>query len=305
MEGRANIDSWLNSPLLNQWSVGVPIFSAGAGSQSNESEGYLRSGFMKTVTGWLEGIFPTTRNGAVVCVLDNLELLETSSDARKKIEALRDTLFTIRGLRWILCGAHGILQGVVASQRLVGHLQEPVHVPPLTLSQAHDLFNARARTFALPGGESPYLPFGDDEFHRLFMIVHRNLRNTLAYSGEFCMAVAESGSEPVSAEEKQARFASWLRIRASTIRQAVTGQVGPRALKLFKDVVKEFDGDFAPGDCTALGFKNVQALRPHVRSLEDVGLLEAQKDDTDQRRKSISVTGKGWLVSWCDLVDGQ
>lgn len=302
MEGREAIDAWLNSPLLSQWSMGVPIFSAGGGSQSNESDGYVRSGFMKTVTGWLENIFPEDRNGGVVCVLDNLELLETSSDARKKIEALRDTLFSIRGLRWILCGAHGILQGVVASQRLVGHLQEPVHVPPLTLSQAHDVFNARVKTFTIQDGREGYLPFTDNDFHSLYVIVHRNLRNTLAYSGEYCMSVAESGTEPKTVEEKKARFEAWLKGRALAIRDAVSSQIGPRALTLFREVIKQFDGEFAPGDCTALGFKNIQALRPHVRSLEEAGILQAQKDETDQRRKSISVTGKGWLVHWCEVT---
>jgi hypothetical protein len=302
MEGRENIDSWLNSPLHSQWSVGIPVFNVGAGNQANESDGYVRSGFMKTVTTWLESIFPDETNGGVVCVLDNLELLETSADARRKIEALRDTLFTIKGLRWILCGAHGILQGIVASQRLVGHLQEPVFVPPLALSQAHDVFNARVRTFAVQNEKPTYLPFGDDDFHSLYVIVHRNLRNALAYAGEYCMSVAESGSEPQSRDDKKARFEAWLKNRAVVIRDAVVGQVGPRALQLFREVIKQFDGEFAPSDCNSLGFKNVQALRPHVKSLEEAGLLQAQKDDTDQRRKSISVTGKGWLVSWCEVT---
>lgn len=305
MEGSAGLNAWLNSPLLNQWSLGVPVFSAGGGTQANESSGFTSSGFVRTVIGWLENIFPEDRSGGVVCVLDNLELLETSTAARKKIEALRDTLFTIRGLRWILCGAHGILQGVVASQRLVGHLQEPVHVPPLTLAQAQDVFNARVSTFSIQDGRETYLPMEADDFHRLYLIVHSSLRNTLAYASDYCMHVAESASEPKSSEEKRARFDAWLKRMAKTVRDAVQSQVSPRGMQLFLDAVARFEGEFSPSDFEALGFKSVQAMRPHVRNLEDVGLLEAQKDDIDQRRKSISVTGKGWLIHWSIVTHAE
>ena len=303
MEGRDGIDKWLNSPLLTQWSGGVPILSAGFGAQSNESAGYSQSGFARTVIGWLENIFPENETGGVICVLDNLELLETSSLARKKIETLRDTLFTIRGLRWILCGAHGILQGVVSSQRLVGHLQEPVFIAPLALQKSHAVFNARVDVFGRPSGNACYLPMEAGDFDRVYLIVHRNLRNALAYADEYCMHIAEGGVFPSSTEDKRARFDSWLKNRATSIRDAVKSQLAPTALGLFRTIADKMDGELAPGDFKALGFQSVQAMRPHIRSLEEVGLLETQRDEIDQRRKSISVTGKGWLVHWCEITD--
>lgn len=302
MDGSDGLKTWLNSPLLTQWSLGVPIFSAGGGSQPNESSGYQQSGFVKTITDWLENIFPEDRSGGVICVLDNLELLETSANARRKIEALRDTLFSTKGLRWILCGAHGILQGVVGSQRLVGYLQEPVPVAPLALAQSQEIFEARMNTFRIDDGKQPYLPMGADDFHRVYMIVHQNLRNTLSYADEYCLSVAEIGQEPKTPEEKRARFDSWLKARASSIQEAVLAQVGPRALKLFNDVITNLDGEFSPGDFAILGFQSLQAMRPQVKSLEEVGLLEAQRDEVDQRRKSIAVTGKGWLIQWHQLT---
>lgn len=304
MDGSAGLSAWLNSPLLSQWSLGVPILSAGGGAQVNESSGYTTSGFMRTVIGWLEAIFPDNQNGGVVCVLDNLELLETSSAARKQLEALRDTLFTIKGLRWILCGAHGILQGVVASQRLVGHLQEPVHVPPLALTQAQHVFNARVAAYGAQNGQPTYLPLEADDFHRTYLIVHESLRNALAYANDYCLHIAETGTEPKTTEEKKARFDAWLKKMATSIRDAIKIQTGPRAMKLFLDSIDKFQGEFSPSDYQALSFKSVQAMRPQVKSLEEVGLVEAQKDDIDQRRKSIVVTGKGWLLHWCIVTHG-
>lgn len=298
LEGTKGIDTWLNSPLLKQWSIGLPVLSGGGGIQANDSAGYETSGFIKTITSWLSAIFPEDRSGGVVCVLDNLELLETSAMARRKIEALRDTLFTIRGLKWILCGAHGIIQGVVSSQRLVGHLQEPIPVTPLALTQSQKVYEARVQTFQLRDTHPPYLPLSADDFHWLYMIVHRNLRNTLAYSDEYCLHIAEHGHLPQSKEDKTTLFQTWLTRRALSIRDAVRGQAGPKAMELFGEVIQKFDGEFAPGDFKELGFKSPEALRPHVKTLEDLGLVEAQHDDVDQRRKSIFVTGKGWLVHW-------
>lgn len=305
MEGSTGLNAWLNSPLLSQWSVGVPIFTAGGGAQTNDSNGYTTSGFVRTVISWLEAIFPDNQNGGVVCVLDNLELLETSSAARKQLEALRDTLFTVKGLRWILCGAHGILQGVVASQRLVGHLQEPVHVSPLALNQAQQVFDARVATYSAQNGRPTYLPLEKDDFHLTYLIVHKSLRNTLAYANDYCLHVAESGNEPKTSEEKKARFEAWLKRMATSIRDAVKAQTGPRAMKLFLDSIEKLEGEFSPSNYQALGFNSIPALRPQVKALEEVGLLEAQKDDIDQRRKSIAVTGKGWLVHWCIVTHGD
>lgn len=302
IEGARGVDTWLNSPLLKQWSVGLPVLSGGGGVQANESTGYETSGFIKAVSSWLAEIFPEDRSGGIVCVLDNLELLETSAMARRKIEALRDTLFTIRGLKWILCGAHGIIQGVVSSQRLVGHLQEPIPVAPLALTQSQKVFEARVNTFRLDQNRDPYLPLGSDDFHWLYLIVHQNLRNTLAYSDEYCLSIAENGQFPSNPEEKTATFRGWLTRRALSIREAVKGHAGPRAMQLFTEVIQKFDGEFAPGDFMELGFKSAEALRPHVKTLEDLGLVEAQHDEADQRRKSIFVTGKGWLVHWSILT---
>lgn len=300
-EGFDGLNAWLNSPLIKQWSISFPVAGGGNGAQPNESAGFEQSGFIKAITSWLEVIFPEDRSGGVICVLDNLELLETSAMARKKIESLRDTLFTMRGLRWVLCGAHGIIQGVVSSQRLVGHLQEPLHIEPVALTQSQQVLEARINVFGLPGSV-PYLPLTSDDFHRLYMIVHHNLRNTLAYSHDYCISVAEAGQLPSNDEEKTARFSKWLEKRARSIRDAVKSQLGPRAMELFHQVIRDFSGEFAPSDYEALGFQSVQAMRPHVKTLEEIGMVEAQHDDQDQRRKSISITGKGWIVHWAEVT---
>ena len=131
LDASNSVNIWLNSPVLRQIEGQIAGFGLGGGGQTNDAMGYVESGFIKQVTQWLESIFPDRATGGVVCVIDNLELLETSEMARRTIEALRDTLFTICGIRWVLCGAHGIIHSVVASPRLVGYLGEPVSIKRL------------------------------------------------------------------------------------------------------------------------------------------------------------------------------
>jgi hypothetical protein len=183
--------------------------------------------------------------------------------------------------------------------------KNPFTFPPLALKQSQEVFNARVLAYAAGNGRPSYLPLEAHDFHRTYLIVHRSLRNALAYANDYCLHVAESGPEPKESDEKMARYDAWLKKMALSVRDAVKNQTGPRALKLFTDAIDSFQGEFSPGDFEVLGFKSVQAMRPQVRALEEVGLLEAQKDDVDQRRKSIAVTGKGWLVHWCLVTHGS
>ena len=218
------------------------------------------------------------------------------------IETLRDTLFTVCGIRWILCGAHGIIHSVVESPRLVGYLGQPVPVKRLKLQQAQAVFNARVSTFKDHAKKTQYLPLLSDDFHKLYMISGGNLRQSLAYAHAYCLSVAEQGNFPSDDAAKTQRFNSWLKSNAQATKKSIENQVGKTALDLLGNVIKAMNGEFNPSDFASFGFKSLPALRPHVKSLEDVGLLESTRDETDQRRRTITATGKGWLVYWAQTV---
>lgn len=48
-------------------------------------------------------------------MLDNLELLQVAETTRRILEQLRDELFTTPGVRFVLCGANGMINSVVSS----------------------------------------------------------------------------------------------------------------------------------------------------------------------------------------------
>jgi len=98
-----HLNAWLNSPIVEHLnkqgsvglSIGVPgiISVSGKGDfnttrQVNQSVGFAQSGFDSMIRQWLDQIFAVQGNGGVVCIIDNIELLETGATARRMLEAL-------------------------------------------------------------------------------------------------------------------------------------------------------------------------------------------------------------------------
>jgi hypothetical protein len=181
------LSAWLNSPQLASWQGGVQVaiagFSLGKTQETNTSAGFQRSGFRQLVEEWLGAVFPGGRGGGIVCVLDNLELLETSTRAKQMLEALRDTVLTMSGLRWVLCGSAGIVKSIASSPRLQGVLHEPLELAGIEDKFAPEVLTSRLKAFE--SSTDPYMPLTSDDFELLYQTFHSNLRNTLSHSDDY------------------------------------------------------------------------------------------------------------------------
>lgn len=91
-------------------------------------------------------------------------------------------------------------------------------------------------------------------------------------------------------------FDIWLTRQASEAYEAARAQLRPKPLEVFNIACEKIL--FSPGDFADFGFSSVQAIRPHIRDLESVSLLVSTQDEGDKRRKTIQVTGRGWLVKY-------
>ncbi|RYH66135.1 MAG: MarR family transcriptional regulator [Alcaligenaceae bacterium] len=293
------LNKWLNSPQLKSAQAGfqVPAFgvSFGVQSENNTSGGFERSGFRKAIADWLESIFPSPESRGVVCVIDNLELLQSSEDARAVVEQLRDHLFNVPGLRWVLCGALGIVYGVVASPRLEGYLQPPIQVGEISSSHAAEILSNRVRAFAKPGG-TPSLPLLDSDFAHLYKLLQGILRSVLSSAGDYCSWVDEKEVNPTTDIERHSLYEEWLQKQCQDEFDAIQKQLRPTAYRVFQHAVQT-GGVFSPSDFDEFGFKGIPQFRPSIRDLEAVGLLVSTRDEGDKRRKTIQVTAKGWKVS--------
>jgi hypothetical protein len=225
-----------------------------------------------------------------VCVIDNLELLQTSSSARDAIERLRDEIFNIHGLRWVLCGANGIVHGVLSSTRMDGRLHKPIFVEELQEQKAIEIYQTRQRFFR--NRLDAVLPISQSNFLELFEILNGNIRSALSDADEFCNWVADKVDDPEDFDESF--FEEWLNFELKALYDGVSQQIRPRAWEVF-DVACEL-GMFSPSDCDEFGYDSPQAMRQQLRPLEQAGLIKSDIDDTDKRRKTTTVTSKGWKL---------
>ncbi len=296
------IDEWLNSPHLKTHSPEFAGWSLGSSQETNTSVGFERSGFRKVMEDLLEDIFPTDDSGGIVCVLDNLELLQTSENARRKLEELRDPVLTLSGIRWVLCGALGIVRSVVSSPRLQGFLGEPVIIESIDRNLSSEILNSRIKALS-DQDKPPYLPILPQCFGKLFEVLNFNIRSTLKYANDFCLYVSD-GDLPEEDDAKSKKFEAWLKDLSSKYYEDVKRQIRPRANETFECAIR-MGGIFSPSDYEEFGFNSIEAMRPQVRFLEDVGLISSSIDDSDRRRKTIQIMPKGWLVKYAMDTDSN
>jgi DNA polymerase III delta prime subunit len=299
-----NVSLWLQSPTFGSVGGGVTILGIGASASgsttSNTSAGFSEAGFISTVTGWLKTCFPTMAHGGFLCSIDNLELLSTSKGARGLLEALRDEVLLLDGLRWVLCGARGIVRAAASSPRMQGVLSEPTDIKPLDHKWIKDLISARLKVFAMPVGDEDdnnisSAPVEERGFEYLYSIGSNNLRNAMKYSQDFALEI-ECSLKGRSSDEKFDELQVWIKKIARKYLDDTT-DVKPTAWSVFDKLTKS-GGAMSPSEFEEYGFQSTQAMRPHIRDLELATLVESAIDETDDRRKTISITSRGWIVNF-------
>lgn len=292
-----DVRTWLDNPILRGGGGGGSVLGFGANAnrtQSANSGGFSKAGFRDTVKSWLAEIFPDKDAGAFVGVVDNLELLETSQEARKALEAMRDTVLALPGVKWVLCGANGIVRSSVGSQRLTGVIADPLQVKPLADTDIPLVIQRRAEAHRLRA--DAIAPVGPDGFTHLYEVAGRNLRIALKHAQDFSLWLHSQGSVGTGADERLQLLEVWLAEQADQYEED-TKSVTPAGWNFF-DALLAGGGSCSPGDFEEFNFNSNQAMRPYVKQLEDANLVHSTIDESDQRRRTIVATSNGWLVHY-------
>lgn len=288
---------WLTRAIQRQGSGGLSAagfgVSAGGGAVPNTSAGFSESGFETVIEGWLRECFPSAQAGGLICVIDNLELLETSQGARTLLESMRDEVLGLPGLRWVLCGSRGIVQTAASSPRLEGRLASPLIVGPLSHDAVTEVIGTRRAAYRMH--PDAVAPVGQQAFRRLYDILNSNLRNALKHADDFSLWLALESQPPWSLDSNAQLLEVWLTEKADEYHEQT--RLGQAAWGAFETLVG-MGGTCSPSDNEVFGYNTPMALRPQIKALEDANLVVSSIDDTDKRRKTISVTPRGWLVQY-------
>lgn len=321
-----HLNAWLNSPIVQHlnvtggvgFGVGIPGIAqvnstggAGTSSQVNQSVGFSQSGFDTMIRQWLDQIFAVQGNGGVVCIIDNIELLETAVSARRMLEALRDKLFTVNGLRWVFCGANGVIHSLAASPRLTAFLSTPViDVRNIHASTIPNLIRARLTEFSSDASKAEdSLPVELDDLKYLYFLVNSNLRDLLGLADEYCEHCVTSGQPIRVKEKKQAKFEKWLQKATVDRYMALSSRISSNAWAVLDIAMsKQFSGTFGAGDYESFNQNSTISIERStfarwLRDLVKLGLLsksidEEQSEEEGFSRDVFTVTAKGALVQY-------
>lgn len=293
----ALLDGWLNDPEYGGWQagggIGVLSGNYGRSAEANTSEGFSRSGFPEAVRRALAEAFPAG-SGGVICIMDNLEILETTGAARKALDELRDRVFNIPQLRWVLCGSRGIVSRA-RSERLSGIFQAPIIVRKLPDDDAVAAIRTRIEYFGDDDAVAPVTPQGFDFIYRA---LNRNMRDSLAHAQEFSQWLATQyprGSQLPDEEGRNDLLEAWLAERASDAYNDASKNVQPRHWQFFQDACAA-GGRLGSSEFASFGFEHQQQMTGAVSSLVAANLMVRETDPEDGTRTLNSVTSLGWLV---------
>lgn len=179
------LEDFISNPMIKSLSVGIAQLGGGGVTNApNTSQAFERNGFRSLVRGYLRKIFRDSEAGAVICVLDNLEILGTSENAKRVFETLRDSIFNIPGIRWVCSGAQGVIRGLWRSGRMNGYFCKPILVGEIQQENAHFLYEKRVDAYKVNDNAS--LPITISQFQSLFDIFRGNTRFTLTDASVFC-----------------------------------------------------------------------------------------------------------------------
>jgi hypothetical protein len=287
------IRQWLNAPSVKGGGASAGGFGASRTKSINTSAGFKDSGFRETVRYWLQTIFPPSSSGSFIGIIDNLELAETSREARRRLETLRDSVMSIHGVRWVLCGANGIINSSVGSQRLAGRIADPIRVSPIADADVKIVVEKRIEEFRNDESASP--PVDPNGFDHLYRIAGRNLRNAFKHAQDFSMWLADEHPD-ANPWDRWGLLEVWLAFQAEQYEAASTS-VKPRAWKLFDELISR-GGTLIPSEYETYGFNSAEAMRYPLKLLEEANLVHSIVDESDQRRRTTEVTSNGWLVSY-------
>ena len=236
---------------------------------------------------WLAKCFSGHYGGGIICVIDNLENSGTSNKVKSIVESLRDTLFTMPGLLWILCGTPTAVDGVRTSRLLQGYLAEK-QIYPMNENVVPIVVERR---IAFYGNENVNPPVDKELFEILYAIVNKQLRVAFTLCQEFSNFLYNN---PVwQSSDRKDEFRSWINQIAFNLPEK-ENEIPDESWRLF-DRIATLGSDISSGDLELLNLSSVDEFNKLALPLKAKRLFETIETDDGF---IVRVTKDGWLVNY-------
>ncbi|MFK5979531.1 MAG: hypothetical protein QM488_11655 [Rhizobiaceae bacterium] len=287
-----NIKTFIESPIIRSFTGSILGNGLGYSATPNTGKGWERVGFRVAIEEWLKLLFPTSDAGAVVCVIDNLEILQSSKVAKEVIEALRDTAFSVSGVKWVLCGSSGVVRGVASSPRMVGWIQKPLNITELSDNVGGCVYDKRIAAFKGTGGTK--LPLTQENFITLFDIFNGNVRFTLDEAGSFCTWIFDEYED--LSNIPAAIFETWIQGELETNYDEVFAVFGDTEKDVFRKVC-QFEL-IKLSDAQTLGVEGEAQLQKILEKFVSIGLITPSLDQDEPKDTVYEISPKALKLEY-------
>jgi hypothetical protein len=290
-----SLKTWASSPLTGGKGGGVAGVSASKTTSANTSSGYASS-FADQLFSLNERFF--SNGGGIVCIIDNCEVYPDAAALISVLSGLRDDLFLKKGLKWVFCGALGILERL-ADDRLTNFIGDNiVKLSPIeSEEQVVEMINRRRNCFK--SKPEQYLPVGNSEMTELFKIAGGNPRRVLAKMEAYCLW---AGMPTVAKKLKCGEldiakcFEIWRDEQIVKNSADYKTLATRKAWTIFQSLVEK-GGDTRPSFYEQFDCNSVPSFIQHLNVLVSHGLVAKHFDDDDLRGTIYRVTDKGrWTI---------
>ncbi len=285
-----DLRSWVNNPIFKGGSVGIAPVSVGKATPApNSTSGFSESGFEEHLMYVLNECFPDDQSGSLIGVVDNLELLRTAGAARECLDQLRDTVFKLPGIRWVLVGATGIVKTAVSVPRLSGKVASPIQLKPVADDFLLPLIERRIQHYRSRDDANP--PVTPEQFQLLYAIAGKNLRDTFKHAQDISLWLTELADD--GAPTPSNAVDAWIEEQADY--DNIATQMTAAAQEVFYELVK--NGGAVPAAQLADDPSTyAQKVRYRVRILEQLNLAETVGTEDNLRFKIVRLTALGWFT---------
>jgi peptidoglycan hydrolase-like protein with peptidoglycan-binding domain len=290
------LNTWLNRSVYTNRQAGASVLgnggNLGGGQTPTETDGFTHQGFADAVRRVLSECFPKG-TGGIVCILDNLEILGTSGEARDRLDELRDRVFNIDGLRWVLVGARGMVSRA-RIQRLSGIFAAPLQVGVLEDDAAIEAVRARIDYYGNVGAIAPVTP---QAFKYIYDVLHQNLRDAMSEAQAMSKKLAKiykTSDRFPSDEERDELIKQWLADAAEAANKDANN-LQPRAWQLFMDIAAA-GGRAGSSEWQTFSLASPQQFSGYMTQFLNANLIARESDPDDGKKVMNVVTALGWLV---------